>query len=153
MKKLVFLTLSIFAFSFSSCSDDDNDDDLNASQVPTEVSTAFEAQFPNAADVEYELFNNEYIVDFEIDFVDYEALYDSEGNLIKYKYDILNSEVPEAISTTISNDYDNRPIDDAEILVIDTINYYLIEIDNTPADDKLVFNEDGTINTTVIYWD
>lgn len=153
MKKLVILTLSIFAFSFISCSDDDNDDGLSSTQVPSEITAAFEEQFPNATDVEYSVFDDQYTVDFDIDLVDYEALYNNDGTIVKYKFDILNSEVPQPILTTIATDYENRPLDDAEILVIDTVNYYQIELDNTPTDDTIVFNEDGTVNTTVIYWD
>ena len=152
MKRLSLIVMTALALGFTSCSDDD-DDDLNSSQVPTEISAALNSEFPNATDIEYETFGDQYIVDFEIDTVDYEALYNSDGTLVKYKYDIFTSEVPESIMVTIAADYNNRTIDDAEILVIDSVNYYQIELNNTPTDDYIVFNEDGTVNTSIVFWD
>ncbi|NRR90275.1 PepSY-like domain-containing protein [Winogradskyella undariae] len=151
MKRFPLIVMIAVTLGFTSCSDDD--DDLSISQVPSEINVAFDAEFPNATDVEYETYGDQYIVEFEIGNVDYEALYNNDGSLVKYKYDILISEVPESITTTIATDYNNRTIDDAEILVIDDVNYYLIELNNTPTDDHIVFNEDGTVNTTVLFWD
>ncbi|WP_179374580.1 PepSY-like domain-containing protein [Winogradskyella wichelsiae] len=152
MKRLSLIVMTALALGFTSCSDDD-DDDLNSAQVPNEITVALDSEFPNATDIEYEAFGEQYIADFEIDTVDYEALYNSDGTLVKYKYDSLTSEVPESVMTTIAADYDNRTIDDAEILVIDSVNYYQIELNNTPTDDYIVFNEDGTVNTSIVFWD
>jgi len=151
MKKLAILAMTILAINFTSCSDDD--DAVSMSEVPNEVTLAFETQFPEATDVDYETFNDQYEVDFDLNNVDYEALYDMDGTLVKYKYDILDTDVPQEILTAIINEYDDRPIDDAEILVIDGTNYYQIELDNTPTDDQILFNTDGTVNTTIAYWD
>lgn len=151
MKKLALIVMSIFAFSFTSCSDDN--DGVAAVQVPSEIKTAFEMQFPNATDVDYALIGNQYIIDFDFDMIDHEALYNSDGTLVKYKYDILTTEVPQGILTTITNNYENRLIDDAEILVIDGFIYYQIELDNVPLDDQIVFNADGTVNTSLVFWD
>lgn len=151
MKKIAIIALSIFALGFTSCNDDD--DGIAMTQVPNEVVTAFEVQFPNATDVEYAQMGNQYVVDFDLNSVDYDALFNADGTLVQFKYDILVTEIPQEILTTITTDYDGRPIDDAEVLVIGDATYYQIELNNIPLDDYLVFNTDGTVNTTIEYWE
>lgn len=151
MKKLTLIIMAVLAIGFTSCSSDD--DAVAVNQVPEEITGALAVDFPNATDIEYEIIGDQYIVDFEVNMVDYEALYNSDGTLVKYKYDILTSEVPQEILTTITTEYDNRAIDDAEILVINDVNYYQIELNNVPVDDKIVFNTNGTVNTEIVFWD
>lgn len=151
MKKIAIIALGVFALGFTSCNDDDNS--IAMTQVPNEVVTAFEVQFPNATDVEYAQMGNQYVVDFDLNSVDYDALFNADGTLVQFKYDILVTEIPQEILTTITTDYDGRPIDDAEILVIGDATYYQIELNNIPLDDYLVFNTDGTVNTTIEYWE
>ena len=149
--KQIILTLTVLALGFTSCSSDD--DSTLTGQTPNAVTTAFNLKFPTATDVEYIQIGTDYEVDFDINTVDHEALFTSDGNLVKYKYDILLSAVPQAIKTTVELDFENRMIDDTEILVIDSVNYYQLELEKQPNDDKFVFNADGTVNTNIVYWD
>ncbi|MGO3719370.1 MAG: hypothetical protein ACTJGD_08560 [Mesonia hippocampi] len=150
MKHLV-LALTAFTLVLTSCSSDDND--ITMEETPNAVTAAFNLQFATATDVEYTKIGTDYEVDFDIATVDHEALFTSDGSLVKYKYDIFLSEVPQAIKTTVETDFENRIIDDTEILVVDSVNYYQLELENQPNDDKLVFNADGTVNTGIVYWD
>lgn len=149
--KQIILALTVLTFGFTSCNSDD--DNTQPDQIPNAVTTAFNLQFSTATDVEYTKIGTDYEVDFDIATVDHEALFTSDGNLIKYKYDILLSEVPQAIKTTVETDFENRIIDDTEILVVHSVNYYQLELENQPIDNELVFNADGTVNTNTTYWD
>ena len=150
MKTTLYLFSLVSLLAGTSCESDD-DDDFSAN-VPSVVLNAFEAEYPKAADVEWEMFAEDYVVDFEVENVDYEAIFNAEGNMLKYKYKILATEVPEAIKNAIASDYTNYQIDDAEILVIENQLYYQVELDGNP-DKKLVFNDAGTENPNIIYWD
>jgi len=152
MKKIALIFVTTLAFGFTSC-DSDDDSDLNINQVPETVITAFETEFPNATDIDYEKKGDQYEVDFEIDNIDYDALFTADGNLVKYKKDVSSADVPQAILDTIANDYPNLQIDDSELLIVDDNTYYQIELDNEPNDEHLVFNLDGTINDILIFWE
>ncbi len=152
MRTYAITFLAIFGLFLTSCNTDD-DTNLPLNQIPNEVNLAFRTQFPNAVDVEYNKIGTQYKVDFEIDLTDYEAIFNEDGTMVKYKYDILTAEVPQTILTTIDADYGNRVIDDSEILNIGDMTYYQIELDNFPTDDRIVFNEDGTVNTTITFWE
>lgn len=152
MKTQAIAFIAILFLVLTSCNNDD-DNNLLQNQVPNEVIVAFQGQFPNATDVEYQKVGGQYEVDFDINNVEHDALYNADGTLVKYKYDILSSEVPQAILITIETDYENRLIDDAEILMIDEVVYYQIELENIPVDIKLVFNNDGTVNTAIPFWE
>lgn len=152
MKTQTISFIAILFLGLTSCNNDD-DNNLSSNQVPNEVMVAFQTQFPNATDVEYQKTGDQYEVDFDVNNVEYDALYKADGTLIKYKYDILSSEIPQAILSAIETDHENRLIDDAEILMIDEVVYYQIELENIPLDIKLVFNSDGAVNTTIPFWE
>ncbi|CAM3601613.1 PepSY-like domain-containing protein [Zobellia roscoffensis] len=155
MEKLKFFTaiLSLGIISCDNNDDDfaDNDSDILNSEVPAVVKSAFEDTFSNATDVEWETIGESYNVDFDMETVEYEALYEASGTLTNYKYDIAASELPEAVKTAIVNDYDNKQIDDAEVLIVGENTYYQIELDKEPTDLHLVFNQDGNVNTEVVF--
>lgn len=148
----IFLAFMVFTFMLTSCTNDD-DNNKSANEIPNVLAASFQADFGEVKEVEYSKMGDDYEIDFEIAGVDHEAYYTSEGSLIKYKYDILSTELPEAIKSRIEEDFANRKINDAEILVVNGINYYQLEFENEPIDEELVFNEDGSLNTTISYWD
>lgn len=151
MKKL-FFAFAAFTLVLNSCSSDD-DTTNTAQEVSNAVRVIFRAEFPNATDVEYTKVANDYEIDFKIADVDYKALYKGDATFVKYKYDILSSELPQTIITAVETDFEDRKIDDTEILLIDGTNYYQLELENQPNDDQLVFNSDGALNASIYYWD
>lgn len=148
MKRIIIMT-AILAGVFISC---DNDDSPNV-KTPSVVLNTFRSEFPDATDVEWEEFKDDFEVEFEIEKIDHTAILSSDGNLIKYKYDILLSELPEPVSQSIDTNYDRNKIDDTEILKIGNTSYYQIEFDNNLIDDQVIFNASGGINSVIEYLD
>lgn len=148
MRRVIILTV-ILASMLMSCN---SNDDPNL-DTPSLVLNAFQTKFPEATDVEWEKSKAGYEVVFEIENIDHTAIIESDGKLIKYKYEILSSELPEAVKNTIKTNYGISKIDDSEILKVDEITYYQIEIDGGLMDDKLIFNSNGVENLEIEYLD
>lgn len=152
--KYVMLVMAILSLGLKSCSDDDDsDNDIAANEVPAMVENSFQQQFPNAKDVDWELSGNDYEADFDIDAIDHKTLIAPEGNVVRYKYDIADTALPEAVKTKIASEYGNRKIDGSEVLKIGESTYYQVELDGEPNDQHIVFAESGEVNTDVPYYD
>lgn len=147
MKKSIFLILAI-AMGFTAC----EDDDMRNSDIPSVVLNGFTEQFLDAKGVEWEKKADIYEAEFDIYNVDHEAILNTEGSLLKYKYDIVYEELPEAIKTTITTDYDKTKVDEVELLKISENTYYQVEFDEEPTDTKIIFEETGAVNTEVTTW-
>src|SRR5690606_7382311 len=89
------LASTIVAFSMMGCSLVDND--IPASKVPSVVKNAFEQQYANAVDIDWEKKKDNFEVDFEIANVDYAALYNKQGQLMMTKEDISTRQLPTAV--------------------------------------------------------
>lgn len=150
MKRFI-LCIAIFAGGLLvSC---DSDDSPNV-DTPSVTLNSFQSEFPNAKDVEWEeLQNGDYEAEFEINRIDHKALLNKEGNLIKYKYEILASELPELVNNAIDSNYDRSQLDDTEILKIDGKTFYQVEFDQIPMDKHVIFNEAGEESPDVEYFD
>ncbi len=148
MKRRILMTV-ILAGILISCNYNDSPD----VKTPSVVLNTFQREFPEAIDIRWEEFKDNYEVEFEYKNIDYSAIIARDGNLIKYKYEILSSQLPEAVNNTIKTNYDMRKIDDYEILKIGKITYYQIEIDGSLMDEKLVFNSTGDQNSQIKYFD
>ncbi|HCV79609.1 MAG: hypothetical protein CMP12_11030 [Zunongwangia sp.] len=150
MKMTLYLFSLVSLLIGAGCESDDEDD--FRADVPSVVLNAFQSNYPKASDVEWEMLGDDYQVDFEIERVDYEAIFSAEGDMLKYKYEISSTELPEAVKKAITANYANYQIDDTDILVINKDLYYQVELDGKP-DKHLVLNEDGSENASITYWD
>jgi len=148
MKRIILMT-AILAGMFVSC---DNDDSPNV-ETPSVVLNTFQREFPDATNVEWEKFKDDFEVEFEIENNDHTAILSSDGNLLKYKYDILLSELPETVNESINTNYESNQIDDTEILIIDGVTYYQVEFEKTLMDEQVVFNAAGEVNSGIEYLD
>ena len=150
MKTTLYLFSLVSLLTGADCESDDEDE--FRADVPSVVLNAFQSNYPKASDVEWEMLADDFQVDFEIERVDYQAIFSAEGDMLKYKYEISSTELPEAVKNAIAANYTNYQIDDIDILVINNDLYYQVELDGKP-DKHLVLNEDGSQNTTITYWD
>jgi len=153
--KYVMLAMATLSFGLVSCGDDDNgaNHEIAADRVPSVVINTFQKQFPNSTDVGWETVGNGYEVDFEAGSIDHTALIAVEGNVVKYRYDIAAPALPDAVTAKIVADYENRSVDDPEILKIGNDTYYQVELDDGPNDLRLVFHENGEVDTEVEYYE
>ncbi len=147
MSKLHFLILLFITISFTSC-----DNDITMSEVPSIVENTFKSKFVQAKNVEWEFANNIYEVSFEIENVDHDALLDSSGNLLKYKYKIDGTAVPQSVRTFLKENYPQEKWNDAEYIEDKDSKYYQIELDGFFTDKKLVVDSSGKLLSTIKYW-
>ncbi|MCC9137145.1 PepSY-like domain-containing protein [Pontibacter silvestris] len=145
--RLLFI-LSFFMFS---CNDDDND--VAPNSVPEAVTNALATAFPDATDVEWEMSGENYEADFDVNTVDYKALLTADGSMLMYKHDIAQANLPEAVRTSISQNYNSLQVDDTELLSLSGTTYYQIDFDQEGQDTKVVFTEDGQVQEQLTYWD
>lgn len=119
---------------------------VNSTDVlPSETfTTQFMRDFPTSRNPEWETANGIYEVEFEINFRDYEAYYDSQANLLMYKYDIRKSSLPEGIKKTVKDSYPRYRYDDVEKIHMGTDIIYKIELERGEHDVKLYIKENGT---------
>jgi uncharacterized membrane protein YkoI len=145
------LASTILALSIAGCSLVDND--IPASKVPSVVKNAFEQQYANAVDVEWEKKKDNFEVDFEIANVDYSARYNSQGQLQMAKQDIPETELPAAIKEKIAADYPGHYIDDVDKVEANGRTLYQVELEGSARDRKIVYTADGQEETSFSYWD
>ena len=78
---LKFILPALFAFALYSC------DDAAATEVLAAVKSAFEAAYPGATDVEWEMDGDGYEVEFEMNGEEMEVEYDKMGNVLSVDAD------------------------------------------------------------------
>jgi len=145
------LASTILVLSLAGCSLSDND--IPTSKVPSVVKNAFEQQYTNAVDIEWEKNRKNFEADFEIANIDYTALFNPEGQLLMAKQDIPETELPAAIAEKIALDFPDYYIDDVDRITIESRVLYQVELDGAIRDKKLVYTEDGQEEKTFSYWD
>jgi len=147
MKKITFLVLAI-AMVFTAC----EDDDLRNSDIPSVVLNGFTEKFTKATNVEWEKMADVFEAEFEVDRVDYNAILNLEGTIVKYKYTISYDALPQAVQASITADYDSTKIDEIELIQISETSYYQVEFDAEPNDNKIIFEESGETANDVAPW-
>lgn len=116
------------------------------SQVPSLVLNNFKQSFPRAYDVEWEIKNNEYRVEFETKgSKDHEVWYDNSGRLLKHKEDIAKRKIPAAILSVIKNDFNGYRIEDAKKITTGSTIQYSMELKTLKQEWKVFFDEKGAI--------
>jgi len=139
MKKLIFLAGSLFysVISFAQ--------ELRADEVPSVVLNTFKQKFPKAVDVEWELKNQLYNVEFEIGRIDHEAWISNTGSIVKHKWDIEANALPKEVSGSISRNYKGFRIDDAEKIEAGEKLLYKVELKTASREEDVVFDQNGKL--------
>src|SRR5690606_23542428 len=73
------------------------DNDIATYEVPSVVENTFKSHFLDATDVEWETHGDDFEVDFEVNRTDYSARISNAGNLLDYKYEIVENALPSSI--------------------------------------------------------
>ena len=147
--KFFVVTLMLFTYSLTSFAQKD----IDMSEVPTAVQDAFQAEFADATDVEWEMKDNQYEAEFEKqDDTDYHALFEASGKMISQKQEIEETALPAEVTAAIKNDYPDFEVDDAEKLTKDGETYYQVELEKFLRDEKKVYSATGELRDDVSYW-
>lgn len=147
MSKLSYLLTFLISLSIIGC-----DNEITSSQVPSIVENTFKSHFPNARDVEWETLSADYEVSFELKNIDHDALLDSSGNLLKYKYEIEETELPEIIKSFLEQEYPQEKWDDPELIIDGNSEYYQLKLDGFFNDKKIVITSLGKVLSNTKYW-
>lgn len=121
--------------------------DIPQNQVPSIVVNQFNTDFLKAKDVDWELKNNIYNVDFEQGWgKDFEAWYSADGKQIKVEEELTKSELPKTVIATIEKEYPSFKLDDIEKITENNKVTYKVEVESRDLEQTLFINENGTLN-------
>ena len=141
--------LGLIFISFS-CQEED---DHAFTEVPSLVASTFQLQFPEAKELEWQLKNNLYEVEFEVSKIEYKALFNQKGKLIKYKYDENFKSLPKNLQKILLENFDLKDIDDIETIREGKEIYYQFEIEQTFTEIEKIFDKNGKLKINQPYWD
>lgn len=146
--KVIRGLIMIVVIGFSGC----DEGEIRKSDMPSVVLNGFKEKFPNGSRVEWEKKADLYEAEFEIQNVEYEAILNAEGTLFRFKHEISFNDLPEAVQTAITTDFDKAKIDDVELLQVKENRFYQIEFEKEFKDRKTIFEESGRIFTETMVW-
>lgn len=123
--------------------------DIPAHKIPSEVMAEFQQQYPEAKDVDWELKEGNFEVDFELGWrgFDHEILYDSTGSILRHKAEISKKELPEDVSSMLDNDFKWYWIRDVKKIVEGNDTIYLMEARSFFKEWELTVKSDGSLLT------
>lgn len=150
MRKMIFAVMAAMATLLAVSCDDD--------RAPQSTRNAFEAQYPNAVDVDWDKKRGYSVAEFRIagEWGEHEAWYDKNGNWVMTKVEIRFSDLPAAVQTAFHTEYGTEtPVADVERLErksADTIYFIEAEIvyNGYLAEVWLDYAEDGTLLRTSV---
>lgn len=147
---LSFVAASAFSLSFLGLS---NDKDIPQSEVPSVVLNAVSTAYPGATNMEWEKQNDLYEAEFDVDTKEYTVQLNATGGIVQTKYDVAETELPSAIKNTITANYKDLKLDDAEKVEKAGRTYYQVELEGKLKSKNLVLDESGKELAGVSYWD
>jgi uncharacterized membrane protein YkoI len=126
-----------------------NAQDISPKDVPAAVKSAFQKAYPRATDIEWEIKNVNYEVEFDIGSADYKVLYTPAGKTVFVERDIALRQLPASIAKNIKSKYPQGRIDDVDQINTGGKITYKIDIDGTP-DVNVWYSADGKFIREVI---
>lgn len=129
-----------------------DNDDYPYSKVPSVVLNKLRVEYPNAREVDFELQNENYEAEFEIEGDDYNVLIDPLGNIIAEKTEITWEALPAEVQQKLENEFGRNKIEDPELVKIGEEIHFQVEVKRFLIDDKLVLNESGNQAKDLSYW-
>ena len=148
MRRVFFL--SIFAaFFMTACAQDDKPN----TEIPSVVLNAFESEFDNPENADWEMKGEDFEVEFELEKAEYTAILSKTGKVLKYKKDITKTDLPETVASVLQREFSDKKFDDFDLIVIDDDEYYQIEIEETLRDKDIIFTASGEMTSNIPVWD
>lgn len=148
MKNLIFFFATLFC-SVSIL----QAQDISKSQVPSVLLNEFSRLYPQASDVEWELENEFYQVEFEDpkDF-DHVISFYEDGQISTHHFEIAVRELPKKIIDKIKKEYPDYKLEEAEKL-IDQVRgtHYKIELNSLLKQDyEIWMDENGNVEQKIV---
>ena len=113
-------------------------------KIPAAAKTGFAAKFPTAQKVKWGVEKpGEFEAEFKLNGVETSALVDAKGNLLETEAEIKESELPQAVKTTIAKDFAGYKIDEIE-KATDAKGISTFEMEAAKGKEKLEISFDAT---------
>jgi len=142
MKNLKIAALALFATATTAVTAQD----LKTEEVPAKVRTSFTTAHTNVQDIEWEKKGDHFKVEFESNKMDHDIWYDAEGNVVKSKMEITESELPAAVVSAVKKAYADYKIDSVEVLEMNGAKTYEVEIEKGWLKErKLIIDASGKV--------
>ena len=122
-----------------------NAQDISSSEVPTAIQSHFNKAYKNATDIEWEKEMDHYQVEFEIDRMDYEVWYTSDGKQVKLEKELHLNELPTAIKSAIKKKYSDYSIDDCELREENGNVIYLLELEKWFDEIEVIYDANAKL--------
>ncbi|WP_405384784.1 PepSY-like domain-containing protein [Maribacter sp. LLG6340-A2] len=120
--------------------------DMDPNTVPANLKNNFEQRYPAASDVEWEMEDDAYKVEFEMNAQEHEIWYAPDGNTTKTEQELTEADLPQAIRNTITDSYSGFKIDEVEKTTEKGSTTYEVELQKGWMNEKdVIFNADGTV--------
>lgn len=138
MKGLKLMVLAFLPIAFGACAST-----IDQQEIPSVVINAVMTKYPDARDLDWEVKNGIYEVEFDLGKDDYEVWINAEGTILKIEQEIANAQIPAAVLSKVKSDYKEFKVDDAKRIEIGKAVYYEIELDGTFGDQTVVYSASG----------
>ncbi len=145
MKKQILLIAALASFGYTQAQN------IPQNQVPSVVLSSFNTSFPKAQDVEWEMENGLYNVEFETGWnIDHDVWYNDTGKMVKHKEDISPKDLPKSVNQTIKKEFSQYSIDDLKRITEGSKVVYKMEFESLMGQDwKVVIDANGKILSKV----
>ncbi|PZW42669.1 MULTISPECIES: PepSY-like domain-containing protein [Mesonia] len=119
--------------------------DLKKEEVPANLISSFEKEFTNVSDVEWEKDMDNYKVEFDLDRQEQEVWYAPNGKEVKREVEIMSSQLPNSILSTLKNKFASFEIEDIEMTTINNEVTYEVEVENSNKEMVLTLDKNGKV--------
>lgn len=143
MKKVFLMgAFAVALFTNTACGQN-----VPKNQVPSVVVNNFKQAFPKAFDVEWEIYGENYKVEFDtgLNGTDHDAVYDKTGKLVYHKEEISKSDLPQKVSAKISSDFGAYKVEDLKKITEGNKVTYILEVESATEEWKVTFDAEGNM--------
>lgn len=141
MKNLMLITVLWVAFSMQSCAQKSDSKD-----VPEKVLSAFNAKFPDAKKVEWEMENvSEWEAEFKWSGKEYSANFSTNGEWRETEYEIKETEIPSNIRAILDQKFSDYEIEEAEVAEAPSGKSYEMEIEVGEEEYEVTIDTQGNL--------
>lgn len=139
MKKLTFLFAGVVLIFAQACAQ-------TSTNVPAKVKAAFYQKFPNAKKAKWDKENaTEWEVEFKLNGKEYSANFTSVGVWRETEHEISKSKLPDAVKTTLNNEFKDYDIDESEVSETPKEVVYEFALENDGKDFEVAILPNGKV--------
>ena len=86
---------------------------LQEKDVPAQVKTAFQKQYPKASDVKWDKEGEKFEASFDLNKIDNSVLFDAQGNVLETEVEIELTQLPKGIVEYVKANYKGQKVKEA----------------------------------------